>query len=46
MLAPIWYGAKRPDLLREGAGNIECRSKKKIEQMQTKLKRGFTTFWP
>jgi hypothetical protein len=46
MLTPIWDGEVRPDLLREGAGSIECRSRKKIKQMQTKLGRGFTTFWP
>lgn len=44
--ATIWGEEKRPDLLREGAGNIECRSNKKIKQMQRKIKRGFTTFWP
>lgn len=44
--ATIWDEEKRPDLLRENAGNIECRSKKKIEQMLRKLDRGFTTFWP
>lgn len=46
MLKPIWEGKVRPDLLREVSGNIECRSRKKIEQMQAKLKRGFTSFWP
>jgi hypothetical protein len=46
MLAPIWKGEKRPDLLRDGVDAIECRSRKKIAQMQAKLKRGFTSFWP
>jgi hypothetical protein len=45
-LQPIWDGKNRPDLLRDNAGNIECRSKKKIELMQRKLHGGFTSFWP
>lgn len=44
MLGSIWE-AGRPDLLRKGVNTVECRSKRKIEQMTNKLNRGFTSFW-
>lgn len=45
LLGKIWT-AGRPDLLRENAGTIECRSKKKLEWMMRRLKNThFTDFW-
>ncbi|PMG79019.1 restriction endonuclease [Shewanella sp. 10N.286.51.B7] len=47
----IWDG-ERVDLLRENKGSgekvikVQCRSKIKLESMQTQLNSGFTSFWP
>lgn len=50
-LAAIWDKSVRLDLLRESLGDevlltIECRSKTKIELMNSQLNNGFTSFWP
>ncbi len=50
-LAAIWDTNTRQDLFRKSIGHnpiiqIECRSKIKLERMNTQLKNGFTSFWP
>lgn len=46
LLKDIWDGEMRPDLLRENADNILCRSKQKLEWMMRRLKMNhFTDFW-
>ncbi|KPZ69572.1 hypothetical protein AN944_02824 [Shewanella sp. P1-14-1] len=50
-LKTIW-DSERIDLLRESKGSddkvikVRCRSKLKLEYMQSKLDSGFTSFWP
>jgi hypothetical protein len=44
-LSEIWE-SKRPDLLRDNAPDMECRSKAKIIRMKNLLENGFTSFWP
>ncbi|MEA1989364.1 MAG: hypothetical protein U9N57_09210 [Pseudomonadota bacterium] len=44
-LNKIW-NSKRPDLLRDNAPEIECRSRAKITRMKNLLENGFTSFWP
>lgn len=44
-LSEIWTST-RPDLLRDNAPEIACRSKAKIARMKALLANGFTSFWP
>lgn len=51
LLAEIWDTQVRPDLFQKSAKDgsvltIECRSKAKLEWMNSQLKNGFTSFWP